>query len=93
MSLAFRAAGGPREVHTLSSLYRVYRAGALRRLAPEPGRPLVREPGFAASVELLLALHEVGATVAEVATVNDCAPAPVPRTCRCARHAARPTAG
>jgi dolichol-phosphate mannosyltransferase len=71
VSLAFRAAGGPREVHTLSSLYRVYRAGALRRLAPEPGRPLVREPGFAASVELLLGLHDVGATVAEVATVND----------------------
>jgi dolichol-phosphate mannosyltransferase len=71
LSRTFAAAGGPSGVHTLSSLYRVYRASALRRLAPGPGRPLVREPGFAASVELLLALHDRGATIAEVPTVND----------------------
>jgi dolichol-phosphate mannosyltransferase len=70
LSRTFVAAGGP-GVHTLSSLYRVYRASALRRLAPGPGRPLVREAGFAASVELLLALHDHGATIAEVPTVND----------------------
>jgi len=31
----------------------------------------VREPGFAANVELLLKLYNAGASVAEVPTVND----------------------
>ena len=31
----------------------------------------MREPGFAANVELLLKLYNAGATVAEVPTVND----------------------
>jgi dolichol-phosphate mannosyltransferase len=63
--------GGLREVHTLSSLYRVYRAGTLRRAADTYGYLLVREPGFAANVELLLKLYNAGAKVGEVATVND----------------------
>ena len=71
VSNAFRYAGGLREVHTLSSLYRVYRAGTLRRAAETYGYLLVREPGFAANVELLLKLYNAGATVAEVPTVND----------------------
>ena len=58
-------------MHTLSSLYRVYRAGTLRRAADTYGYLLVREPGFAANVELLLKLYNAGATVAEVPTVND----------------------
>ena len=58
-------------LHTLSSLYRVYRAGTLRRAAETYGYLLVREPGFAANVELLLKLYNAGATVAEVPTVND----------------------
>lgn len=71
VSNAFRLAGGLREIHTLSSLYRVYRAGTLRRAAETYGYLLVREPGFAANVELLLKLYNAGASVAEVPTVND----------------------
>jgi dolichol-phosphate mannosyltransferase len=71
VSNTFRQLGGLRDVHTLSSLYRVYRAGTLRRAAETYGYLLVREPGFAANVELLLKLYNAGATVAEVATTND----------------------
>lgn len=71
VSNAFRLLGGLREMHTLSSLYRVYRAGTLRRAADTYGYLLVREPGFAANVELLLKLYNAGASVAEVPTVND----------------------
>lgn len=71
VSNTFRALGGLREIHTLSALYRVYRAGTLRRAADTYGYLLVREPGFAANVELLLKLYNAGATVAEVPTVND----------------------
>jgi dolichol-phosphate mannosyltransferase len=71
VSNVFRYAGGLKDVHTLSSLYRVYRAGTLRRAADTYGYLLVREPGFAANVELLLKLYNAGASVAEVPTVND----------------------
>jgi len=71
VSSTFRLLGGLREIHTLSSLYRVYRAGTLRRAAETYGYLLVREPGFAANVELLLKLYNAGARVAEVPTVND----------------------
>jgi len=71
VSNTFRYLGGLRQIHTLSSLYRVYRAGTLRRAADTYGYLLVREPGFAANVELLLKLFNSGATVAEVPTVND----------------------
>ena len=71
VSNTFRHLGGLQEIHTLSSLYRVYRAGTLRRAAETYGYLLVREPGFAANVELLLKLYNAGATVAEVPTVND----------------------
>lgn len=71
VSDTFRWLGGLRHIRTLSSLYRVYRAGTLRRAAATYGYLLVREPGFAASVELLLKLHNAGATVAEVPTTND----------------------
>ncbi len=71
VSNVFRYAGGLKDVHTLSSLYRVYRAGTLRRAAETYGYLLVREPGFAANVELLLKLYNAGAKVAEVPTVND----------------------
>jgi hypothetical protein len=63
--------GGLRHIRTLSSLYRVYRADTLRRAAATYGWLLVREPGFAASVELLLKLYHAGATIAEIPTVND----------------------
>lgn len=71
VSDSFRVLGGLRQIHTLSSLYRVYRAGVLRRAADTYGWLLVREPGFAASVELLLKLYHAGATIAEIPTVND----------------------
>lgn len=71
VSNAFRYAGGLRDIHTLSSLYRVYRAGTLRRASETYGYLLVREPGFAANVELLLKLYNAGARVVEVPTTND----------------------
>jgi len=71
VSGTFRRVGGLQEIHTLSSLYRVYRAGTLRRAAETYGYLLVREPGFAANVELLLKLYNSGAKVAEVPTIND----------------------
>jgi dolichol-phosphate mannosyltransferase len=71
VSGTFRVLGGLREVHTLSSVYRVYRARALGHAAEVYGDRLVRERGFAASVELLLKLHRSGASIAEVPTVND----------------------
>jgi dolichol-phosphate mannosyltransferase len=71
VSRGFRLIGGPPGVHTYSSLFRAYRAGALRRAADGPGGALVREQGFAASVELLLRLHRAGARIAEIPTVND----------------------
>ncbi|UGS37740.1 glycosyltransferase [Capillimicrobium parvum] len=71
VSNTFRWIGGLEEIHTLSSLFRVYRAGTLRRAAETYGYLLVREPGFAANVELLLKLYNAGANVAEVPTVND----------------------
>jgi dolichol-phosphate mannosyltransferase len=71
VSNTFRYIGGLKEIHTLSSLYRVYRAGTLRRAADTYGYLLVREPGFAANVELLLKLYNAGASVAEVPTIND----------------------
>jgi dolichol-phosphate mannosyltransferase len=71
VSNTFRYLGGLRDMHTLSSLYRVYRAGTLRKAADTYGYLLVREPGFAANVELLLKLYNAGATVTEVPTIND----------------------
>lgn len=71
VSGTFRVLGGLREVHTLSSVYRVYRARALRHAAEAYGDGLVQEQGFAASVELLLKLHRAGAIIGEVPTVND----------------------
>jgi dolichol-phosphate mannosyltransferase len=71
VSNTFRVLGGLRDMHTLSSLYRVYRAGTLRRAAETYGYLLVREPGFAANVELLLKLYAANARIAEVPTTND----------------------
>jgi dolichol-phosphate mannosyltransferase len=71
VSDTFRVVGGLRQIRTLSSLYRVYRVGVLRRAAATYGWLLVREPGFAASVELLLKLYHAGATIAEIPTIND----------------------
>jgi dolichol-phosphate mannosyltransferase len=71
VSNLFRYAGGLRDVHTVSALYRVYRAGTLRRASEVYGELLVREQGFAVNVELLLKLRAIGARVCEVPTTND----------------------
>lgn len=67
----FRVMGRLRHIHTFSGVYRVYRAGTLRAAAETYGHLLIREPGFAACAELLLKLHNGGATVVEVPTTND----------------------
>jgi len=71
VSALFRYTGGLREVHTLSGLYRVYRAGTLRTLSAAYRGKLVRETGFTVNVELLLKLKRAGASIREVPTVND----------------------
>jgi dolichol-phosphate mannosyltransferase len=71
VSTVFRWLGGLREVHTLSGLYRVYRAGTLRRLSASYQGSPIRESGFTVNVELLLKLKRMGATMGEVPTVND----------------------
>lgn len=71
ISTAFRYLGDIRKVHTLSGLYRIYRAGALRRAGRTYGALLIREPGFAVNVELLLKLDGLGARIEEVPTTND----------------------
>ena len=71
LSASFRILGRLREVHTFSSVFRVYRAGPLRRAVETYGYLLVREPGYAASVELFLKLHNAGVRITEVPTVND----------------------
>jgi hypothetical protein len=59
------------QVHTFSYIFRVYRARALRDAIERSGRPLTREPGFPAAVELLLRLGRTGVSVAEVPTTID----------------------
>lgn len=71
LSAGFRIAARLPEVHTFSGVYRVYRSSQLRRAVETYGYLLVREPGYAASVELLLKLRGAGASITEVPTVND----------------------
>ena len=71
LSTSFRILGRLTEIHTLSTVYRVYRAGPLRSAFQTYGYLLVREPGYASSVELLLKLRNAGARVGEVPTTND----------------------
>jgi len=60
-------------VYTFSSFYRIYRAGILRRALAQYGRQMMAEPGFASVVELLIKLHRLGASMAEVPMVLDTA--------------------
>jgi len=66
-----RLAAGLHDVHTVSAVYRCYRVTALRGAVERYGDDLIREPGFAVNVELLLKLTSGGASVCEVATTND----------------------
>jgi dolichol-phosphate mannosyltransferase len=70
-STLFRNAGRIQTIHTFSGVYRVYRAATLRDAAETYGHLLIREHGFAACVELLLKLHNGGASMVEVPTIND----------------------
>ena len=70
-SAVVRLAARLPDVHTVSAVYRCYRVAALRRAAERYGDDLIREPGFAVNVELLLKLTSSGASVCEVPTTND----------------------
>jgi dolichol-phosphate mannosyltransferase len=67
----FRLAGGLRDFHQVTPLYRAYRVSALRRAAERGGEDLITETGFAVNVELLLKLRGSGASVVEVPTTID----------------------
>jgi dolichol-phosphate mannosyltransferase len=71
ISAAFRTVGGLNEFHQVTPLYRVYRAGILRRAQQRYGDRLVTEDGFAVNVELLLKVREAGGQVVEVPTTLD----------------------
>lgn len=61
------------QAHTVSSFYRVYRAGALRTAVARYGDDLIREPGFACKAEILAKLIHLGARVEEVPVELDTA--------------------
>jgi dolichol-phosphate mannosyltransferase len=61
------------KAHTVSSFYRVYRAGSLRRAVDHYGDNLIREPGFACKAEILAKLIHLGARVEEVPVELDTA--------------------
>jgi dolichol-phosphate mannosyltransferase len=67
----FKVAGGLREFHQVTPLYRAYRISALRRAAELHGDSLITETGFAVNVELLLKLRRVGARAVEIPTTLD----------------------
>jgi dolichol-phosphate mannosyltransferase len=60
------------QAHTVSSFYRVYRAGSLRAASDRYGEDLIREPGFACKAEILAKLIHLGARVEEVPVDLDC---------------------
>jgi dolichol-phosphate mannosyltransferase len=54
------------DARTVSSFFRVYRAGALHMAYAQHGDGLIREPGFACKAEVLIKLDKLGARIAEV---------------------------
>ena len=70
-SRIFRSATGLRHVHTVTSLYRVYRTAVLRDAFEADVRGLVTETGFAVNLEILAKLARRGARIEEVPTTND----------------------
>ena len=59
------------DAHTVSSFFRVYRAGTLRAAHERWGDDLMRESGFACKAELLAKLAAAGARIEEVAVGLD----------------------
>ena len=70
--VAVRAALGL-DARTVSSFFRVYRAGILRAAFERHGENLIRERGFACKAELLTKLTALGARVEEVPVDLDAA--------------------
>jgi dolichol-phosphate mannosyltransferase len=58
--------GSGLDAHTVSSFFRVYRSGALRKAYGMHGDDLIREPGFACKAEILIKMDRMGAVIAEV---------------------------
>jgi dolichol-phosphate mannosyltransferase len=61
------------DAHTVSSFFRVYRAGMLRTAFDRHGENLIRERGFACKAELLTKLSALGARIEEVPVDLDAA--------------------
>lgn len=59
-------AGGGVDARTVSSFFRIYRAGLLRRGYERHGDRLIQEPGFACKAELLIKLSALGGRVVEI---------------------------
>jgi dolichol-phosphate mannosyltransferase len=57
---------GVRGIHTMSSFYRLYRAGILKRLQSVYGPGIVERAGFESMVEMIIKLILVKATISEV---------------------------
>jgi dolichol-phosphate mannosyltransferase len=54
------------DARTVSSFFRVYRAGALHQAYARYGDDFIRESGFACKAEILMKLDRMGAKIAEV---------------------------
>jgi dolichol-phosphate mannosyltransferase len=54
------------DARTVSSFFRVYRAGALHAAYARHGEDFIRESGFACKAEILMKLDRMGARIAEV---------------------------
>jgi dolichol-phosphate mannosyltransferase len=63
--------GGGLDASTVSSFFRVYRAGTLRAGYERFGENLIQERGFACKAEILIKLSRMGITVAEVPVTLD----------------------
>ena len=63
--------GGGLDASTVSSFFRVYRAGTLRAGYERYGENLIQERGFACKAEILIKLSRLGITVAEVPVILD----------------------
>jgi dolichol-phosphate mannosyltransferase len=59
------------DARTVSSFFRVYRAGALHAAYARYGDDFIREPGFACKAEILIKLDRLGASIAEVPVALD----------------------
>jgi dolichol-phosphate mannosyltransferase len=61
-----KVAFGVRGLHTMSSFFRLYRPGILKRLQAVYGPGILERAGFESMVEMIIKLIMVGATISEV---------------------------